>query len=178
MAAAKPAGQPFRQAVLAALLFGVPMGVYFGFVSGSAAHGAVSGLLGGAAFGAFVGIFLKVSMSSSRLEMEGQAAGFDADETVAHFGPANHFKGAEGVGGKLYLTNKRLRFRSHKINLNNHDESYALGEIAGVEPVRTLGIVPNGVLVRLRDGRGERFVVTGRADWVKQIGHAAAAAEG
>ena len=30
---------------------------------------------------------------------------------------SNHFK---GVGGKLFLTNKRVLFKSHSINVQNH----------------------------------------------------------
>ena len=73
------------------------------------------------------------------------------------------------MGGKLFLTDKRLRFRSHKINFQKHDESYPIETIASVEPSRSLGIIPNGLLVHLRDGRRERFVVTGRGDWVSSI---------
>jgi hypothetical protein len=108
-------------------------------------------------------------MTTTHLELDGRAAGFDADETVLRHGPANHFKGIEGVGGKLFLTNKRLRFRSHKINVQTHDESYPIEMIASVEPSRSLGIIPNGLLVHLRDGHRERFVVAGRGDWVSSI---------
>ncbi len=73
------------------------------------------------------------------------------------------------MGGKLFLTNKRLRFRSHKINLQNHDESYPIETIASVEPSSSLGIIPNGLLVQMRDGRRERFVVSGRGNWVSSI---------
>jgi hypothetical protein len=86
-----------------------------------------------------------------------------------HHGPANHYKGFEAVGGRLFLTSKRLRFRSHKLNVQSHDESYPVDIIISVEPARTLGVVPNGVLVHLRDGRHERFVVGGRAEWVARL---------
>jgi hypothetical protein len=108
-------------------------------------------------------------MTTTRLELDGREAGFDSDETVVHYGPANHFKGIESVGGKLFLTNKRLRFRSHKFNAQTHDESYPIEAISAAEPARTLGIVPNGVLVHLRDGRRERFVVGGRTEWVTHL---------
>jgi hypothetical protein len=155
--------------LLAGVVFGAGMGACIYKVTGSGYYGFHGGFLSGFAFACAIAAFLKVSMTTTRLELDGRAAGFDADETVLHHGPANHFKGIEGVGGKLFLTNKRLRFRSHKINVQTHDESYPIETIASVEPSRSLGIVPNGLLVHLRDGRRERFVVSGRGDWVSSI---------
>ena len=40
-------------------------------------------------------------------------------ESILFDTPANHFKGMEAVGGKLYLTYKRLVFKSHKIIFKN-----------------------------------------------------------
>lgn len=149
--------------------FGVGMGLFLYMVTGSGYYGFHGGFLSGFAFGWAIKRFLKVSMTTTLLELDGREAGFDADEAVVHYGPANHFKGIESVGGKLFLTNKRLRFRSHKFNVQSHDESYPIETIATAEPTRTLGIVPNGVLVLLRDGRRERFVVGGRAEWVAHL---------
>jgi hypothetical protein len=158
-----------RQAILSGLAFGAAMGAMFGFMSGDALYGAVGGALSGVAFGLAIKKFVEISMSSPRLEVDGRSAEFDPGEVVLHHGPANHFKGIEGVGGKLFLTDRRLRFRSHVVNIQTHDESYPLDEIVAVEAVSTMGIVPNGVLVQLRDGRRERFVVVGRAQWVARL---------
>ena len=38
-------------------------------------------------------------------------------ENIEIEGPANLFRGMEGVGGKLFLTNKKVAFKSHKINI-------------------------------------------------------------
>ena len=166
MTAPRQSQRNIRYVLLAGLVFGVGMGAFIYRVTGSGYYGFHGGFLSGFAFALGIGAFLKVSMTTTRLELDGRAAGFDADETVLRYGPANHFKGIEGVGGKLFLTNKRLRFRSHKINVQTHDESYPIEMIASVEPSSSLGIIPNGLLVHLRDGRRERFVVAGRADWV------------
>jgi len=155
--------------VFAGLAFGAPMGLLAAWLTQSAAFGVRAGVVAGAAFGFGLWGFVKATQSSPALELDGKAAGFDADEKVLHHGPANHFKGIESVGGKLFLTSRRLRFRSHALNVQAHDESFPLADIATVEPTRTLGIVPNGIRVTLRDGRRERFVVTGRATWVAQL---------
>lgn len=161
--------QKLRAVFLSAFAFGVPMGLFIGWMTGSGYYGFHGGFFSGVAFAWAIKRFLKVSMETPRLEVDGRAAGFDEGETILHHGPANHFKGIEAVGGKLFLTRTRLRFRSHKINVQTHDESYPIESIASVETARTMGIVPNGLLVHLRDGSRQRFVVFGRAAWVARI---------
>lgn len=90
-------------------------------------------------------------------------------EVILKEGPANHFKGIEAVGGKLQLTNRRLIFRSHALNVQTHEESYLLADIASVRTRNTLGIVPNGLAVIFNDGREERFVLYGRKKWMQEI---------
>ena len=97
-----------------------------------------------------------------------------AGETLIKEGAANHFKGSEAVGGKLYLTNTRLIFKSHAFNVQAHEEAFQLGDITSVLPRKTLGIIPNGMTVTLKDGREEKFVINGRDDWMKQIAGAKA----
>lgn len=93
-------------------------------------------------------------------------------EAILRQGAANHLKGVESIGGKLYLTNLRLHFRSHGLNVQVHEESYPLSSIIAVTPRATMGFVPNGMAVMLADGREERFVVNRRADWIAAIQHA------
>lgn len=50
-------------------------------------------------------------------------------ENIIKEGGANHFKGKEGVGGKLVLTDKRLIFKSHKFNIQNHQDNFDLRQV-------------------------------------------------
>ncbi|MFH2143196.1 MAG: GRAM domain-containing protein [Bacteroidota bacterium] len=77
---------------------------------------------------------------------------------------ANHFKGLEGVGGKLFITNKRIVFKSHSINLQNHELTIMYPEILSIELYNTLGIVPNGLKIITKSGKNEKFVV-----WKRKI---------
>jgi len=90
-------------------------------------------------------------------------------EILLKEGPANHFKGMEAVGGKLHLTNRRLLFQSHSFNVQTHEETYLLADIASVRTRNTLGIVPNGIGVMLNNNHEERFVVNGRQEWIQKI---------
>jgi hypothetical protein len=90
-------------------------------------------------------------------------------EAILKQGGASHFKGLEAVGGKLFLTDHRLVFKSHRFNIQVHQESYPLADITAVEPRRGISIVGDGLAVVLSGGREERFVVFGRRDWITQI---------
>ncbi len=93
----------------------------------------------------------------------------ELDDEVYLRGPANHMKGI-AVGGALHVTATHVHFVSHRFNLWwNHSEPYALADIVAVEERRTLGLIPNGFTITLRDGRRERFVVHNRADWIDVI---------
>ncbi len=148
------------------IAFGVCIGAFVAFMKDSVSDGIEVGLMGGSMFGVAMHRFVMRLMTTTTLEVDGQAAEFEPSEELLHVGPASHFKGVEVVGGKLFLTTHRLRFRSHKMNVQNHDSSYPLSSLRAVEPCRTFGIVPNGLLVHLRDGSAERFVVHGRARWL------------
>lgn len=137
-----------------------------GLAIGWSKHSATAGLAAGVATGVLFGIAIAVM---SKMAKPFVPADLDSDETILHQGPANHFKGREAVGGSLVLTNKRLRFRSHKINVAKHDESFAIAEIKSIAPSRTLGFIPNGVVVELRAGGCHRFVVSERSTWVSRV---------
>jgi hypothetical protein len=93
----------------------------------------------------------------------------EPDEIIFYETPANHFKGVEAVGGKLYLTNKRLFFKSHKFNIQNHKLSIYWDEIMHVDRYKALGLVNNGFSVVIRGGIIEKFVVKEIEEWMEQL---------
>jgi hypothetical protein len=90
-------------------------------------------------------------------------------ESIIKEGAANHFKGAESVGGKLFLTTQRVFFESHALNIQTHEHSIPYSEIKFVGKRNTLFIVPNGMYVELLNGNKEEFVVFGRGNWMSEI---------
>jgi hypothetical protein len=97
------------------------------------------------------------------------AIGTMSDETILFETPANHFKGMEGVGGKLHLTNLRLVFKSHKLNFQNHELSIKLTDIESVDQYKTLGLVNNGLSVITIDHNKEKFVVEEVGKWLEYL---------
>lgn len=90
-------------------------------------------------------------------------------EVVVHRGVANHWRGPEAVGGRLWLTTSWLIFRSHALNIQTGVWACNVEDIESVVPVRTMKIVPNGIEVRLYGGETERFVVRKRRAWLEAL---------
>jgi len=147
--------------------FAVFMGAFYWFFFGY----RPIGILGGALAGVLFGICMALFASHQRKRFQTQRPDFPGEELI-HEGPANHFFHGEGVGGWLYLTSRRLLFRSHRVNLQPHETNLLLSEISSAEPSRTAGIIPNGLLVSTVTGALERFVVDGRKQWSEAIANA------
>lgn len=89
-------------------------------------------------------------------------------------GGANLQRGRETVGGKLYLTNQRLAFASHKFNAQAGPTDIALDAIAETQLVWTkflnaIPLTPNSLAVFSTDGTESRFVLNGRKKWQEAI---------
>jgi hypothetical protein len=92
----------------------------------------------------------------------------DAEEILGKFA-ANLLRGVEGVGGRLIVTNQRLLFEAHKLNLQRAPLAIPLDQIRDVAETRTMGLIPNGVSVTCRTGEKYRFVAWNRAKIVATI---------
>jgi hypothetical protein len=90
----------------------------------------------------------------------------EENERILYEGSANHLKGWEGTGGRLYLTSQRLIFKSHTLNAKTDEWQVSLQDILDVTPTSALGIVPNQLSVKTKNGV-EKFVVFGRDKWLK-----------
>ncbi len=158
-----------RTAVTTGLPFGMVMGLFLGLQRGwpAALIGLASGLLFGLAMADFV------LRQRRRMEVRGKQY---EGEPLLYQGPANHWLGVESRGGWLILTPTRLLFRSHGKNIENAPFALSLADVTAVEAIRTLGLIPNGLLVRRRAGEPAKFVVQGRSDWVAAIQQATARA--
>lgn len=83
---------------------------------------------------------------------------------------ANHFRGLEGVGGKLTLTDKRLIFKSHSYNLQNHTQTFDLNQVLAVAPCKIWKVYNTGLEVTLSNQEVHRFSVQNRNEWLREIG--------
>ncbi|MFK5924361.1 MAG: GRAM domain-containing protein [Verrucomicrobiota bacterium] len=152
-----------RTALSLGIPFGLFMGIYFVL-----RHGLISGVIAGVACGIFFGVSMGAFAKYQKKKFHVTRPLFE-DEVLIKEGGANHFKNMEGVGGWIYLTDKRMLFKSHSVNIQNHELSISLDEIRAATECMTFGIIPNGLKIQTSDGNEEKFVVEGRRDWVKNI---------
>jgi len=151
-----------RMLLMAGLPFGAVMGLVIGFIH-TPGLGVAAGVFGGVLFAMGMREFM-VKMAASRTP-----PALAPGEEMVKVGGANHVVGAESVGGTLYLTSRVLHFESHGMNVRDHSLRIPLSAVSRVEKARTLGIVPNGLLITHGDGARERFVVNGRGAWADAI---------
>ena len=96
------------------------------------------------------------------------------NEQIIKEGAANLQKNIETVGGKLYLTNHRIVFEAHKINIQRGSTEIELSDVLSSEKCWTkfLGffpIMPNSLAVYTKTGKEYRFVLFGRGAWAAAI---------
>ncbi len=133
----------------------------FKFIISAIVAGTISGLL----FGWLIGRFV-----NSKFVNETTKITIDADEKMIFQTGANHFKGWEGVGGKLYLTDHRLIFKSHKLNIQNHELIIKLSDIKKIDRFKLLGFTNNGLSIITNEQSKEKFVVEQIEKWLLYLG--------
>ena len=95
-------------------------------------------------------------------------------EELVKKGGGNLQKGAETVGGFLYLTNQRLIFEAHAINIQGGNTIIDLSDIDSTEKCWTkflnvIPLMPNSLAVYIKTGDEYRFVLFGRSAWQEKI---------
>lgn len=85
-----------------------------------------------------------------------------ADEVLEREIFANLFRGFEGVGGKIFLTNQRLIFKSHSLNIQKGQTNIDYNDIVSVTKRKTMKLINNGIKVTTKEGKVYYFVVNNR----------------
>ncbi|EJE7234751.1 hypothetical protein FC820_00790 [Clostridium sporogenes] len=144
--------------------FGIIMGLFF-CISNDISSGIVMGVISGFLFGLVLSVFVQIQKKKFKKISSEVTNG----KNVIMDGGANHFKGAESVGGWLYLTSQELIFKSHAFNVQKHETVIPLNQIVEVKAVSNLGFIPNGLHIVINSGTIEKFVVNNRKTWAKKI---------
>ncbi|WP_455393320.1 GRAM domain-containing protein, partial [[Eubacterium] cellulosolvens] len=93
----------------------------------------------------------------------------EKDEKLIKKVKANLFRGIEAVGGNMKITNKRIIFEPHSFNIQTQIEIIPNNQIAEVSKRRTLKTVPNGILIKTKNGKEYKFVVFNREKLIEII---------
>lgn len=129
-------------------------------------QGALTGLLFGIVFPPMM-IWLSKKMNKNLVLDTGVE--LNENELIEAQGPANLFRKIEGVGGKLFLTNERAIFNSHKLNIQSGATVMPFSEIESVQPRKTSGFINNGISIKLKSGEEYKFVVNDRDTWLREL---------
>jgi hypothetical protein len=93
----------------------------------------------------------------------------ELDEKIEFSHAANLFRGIEGVGGQVFLTNKRLIFKGHKFNIQSGQKNFPYEEILSCEPRKTGGLIDNGMRLQTKNGEQHDFVVNERDGFIAML---------
>lgn len=91
------------------------------------------------------------------------------DEKIEMEGGANLFRGMEGVGGKLFLTNKKIIFASHKFNIQRGETIIEFQDIAEITERKTAKLIDNGIRIKTKNEQKFDFVVNDRNQWMQEL---------
>ena len=80
-----------------------------------------------------------------------------SEEKIDEEIPGSLFRGIEAVGGKIFLTNQRLIFINHSLNIQKGQTNIDYSEMKSVEKRKTMKIVNNGIKVTTRDVQVQRI---------------------
>lgn len=82
---------------------------------------------------------------------------------------ANLIRGVESVGGRLKITNQRLIFEANAINNQKQTLEIPLNQISEVIKRYTFGLIPNGLLIKLKSNVEYKFIVWNCGELIKLI---------
>jgi len=152
-----------KNSIISGLIFGLVFGIFEALIFGIV-YAAIAAPIAGLLFGLCLYFFVTSKKVKSQTELIGEN-----QNSIIYSGAANHFKHAEAVGGKLYLLKDRLEFKSHGFNIQNHAFKIDINEIKELVFYKSLGIVPNGLQIVLKNAEVEKFVLNNRNIWKKEI---------
>lgn len=153
--------------VKSGLPFGFIMGIFSGLILGPY-YGFVTFIVSGLSFGGIIAIFLGLQERKFKA-MEGSMA---HNHPILFSGPANHRLGKEYTGGWLILTEKKLIFKTHHFNIQNHELEIDIENISNVKGMNAFGFIPNKISIEESNGEVNRFVVNDRNKWLGLISKA------
>jgi len=82
---------------------------------------------------------------------------------------ANLFRGMEAVGGHLIFEENEMIFKSHRFNIQTGETCIPYKDISNAVKCNTLLIIPNGILINMKNGTCYRFVVWKRNEIISFI---------
>ena len=142
----------------------VPFGIVMGISNRNMIAGLVSGLLFGLLYGGGMLIMEKLLARKFR-NVKAELA---KEKKIVHDAAANLLSRKEAVGGWLFLTERQLIFKSHKINLQRGEVIVELTDITATAVGKSLRIIKNRMVITTGD-TSYVFTVDAPEKWLEII---------
>jgi hypothetical protein len=131
-------------------------------------------LFQGISFGILMGIGLPYSLEKFGTKFTSQLGKniqpeLTQVEQIETEGPAHIFRRIEGVGGKLFLTNRKVIFKFHKLEIQKGQTDINYANISELIKRKTAKLIENGIKIKTNDGEEFDFVVKEREKWIAQL---------
>jgi len=163
----------WRERILFALTLGVGYGVIILIFKGDLSDETISEAIRGA--GVFFIIFglgfpALLEKLVPALGMKVKLPELKDNESIVWEEPAKLFHNKYLLaGGKVFLTEDRLIFNSHKYNFQNGETSISRDNIAELIERKTMGLVDNGLRVTTKDNLEFDFVLNNRVELIEKL---------
>lgn len=121
-------------------------------------------------FGVFMGIlFPVITQIQTKKILKKTIINLNEDEQLVYEGASTLKSKFFSSGGKLVLTNKRLAFKTHKLNFKNTFVEIPLNEITKVGQQDTLGFINNTFMIQKANEEFKFIVYENERDaWVSK----------
>ncbi|MDL2263680.1 hypothetical protein LJC31_03400 [Synergistaceae bacterium OttesenSCG-928-I11] len=99
-------------------------------------------------------------------------------ETILKEGSANSFGIALSRGGKLAVTNQRVLWQGHALNIGGQADVINLSDIVACGKCVTITIfalllpIPNAIYISTKDGKTYKYTVYKRKEWLDVLNKA------
>jgi hypothetical protein len=167
-----------RTAVVTGVPLGLAMAPLFGLVAagvgtlvllgsgcaGIGAAGAWMATLGGIGALTALPLGLLMAVYSESILASGTEPALEDGERLRALGPANHVGPGDPASGRLFLTDRRLRFVSRGMRRHDDDTSWPLADVGELSS----GVLRDRLLVEIGE-RTEEFLVADPAAWIAEI---------
>lgn len=119
-------------------------------------------IIGGPVFAAAITLFTQYIFKKIHILIP------EEESLIKEYG-ANLFKGKEGVGGKVALTDKSVIFKSHKVNIQTGETIIDIQDITGFEIKNRIFNLLNNQITLTTAIDNYKFIIQERDDFIKEL---------
>lgn len=158
----------FQGAAIAATLTVVGIYLNGGFSSGTLVKILGWAFLGGA-IAAVCHLWLQFKFAQAAYEIDALKLDGISDESILLQSAATYVNGGETVGGKLFLTNKRILFKCKKQHHQNMEVSIPIDAVLSITSFKILWFINSGISIKMQGEAPTEFVVNDLKPWFSTI---------